>query len=442
MNIIGAQLWKLRTFFFILFSLYILNVFFNMKFLWTGISLIVRVYIFVLSFYVVFVFSQLNIRELKEIFSKVYGRRGKLYLFLQVRAIPFLIIYAMTWIFIFTNHVTLTDWPAVPFFRIMDGRFSNTLFYCLILSFIIKQNRRPSIAIPQFIIYSIIFFTIDKSLYSFFDSGYGVGGIKFFKYVSFSFFMLFEFSDNRRNIFKFMAVSVAGAAAAFMAIIAVTYLFFRMTSPGSYTHDAAASLLMKSGCSRPVSEISSLIMSINNEEKLENLVHYARLYRYRIDLSDRQWETVLRETTENGIESVFEYFTDNGINFDFQKLTALLLFYSENGKIKDSSSMPRFRSYFSMHLMKNWDIFVNLYISSNTDLKRWLLLSLENIKKKKAAYFLLGKLSDGDRQISETAYLSLKKITGQNPMLEYKAASNDLRVIFFFRKKLKEIYRR
>jgi len=442
MNILGGQILKLKSFFLILFFLYMLNVIFNMKFDWAGVSVIVRVYIFVLSFYLVFLFSNLNTPELKKKYMSVHGKRGIFYLFFQSRVLLFILIYSMTWLFTFTNYTNINNWPALPFFRLLDGQFSNTLFYCLLLLFIIKQNRRPRLAIPLFIIYSILFFITDKSLYRFLDNGYGVGAIKFFKYFLFSFFLLMEFSDKWKNFIKYLLGSFVFAIAAFYSVILLGLSVYHFSDKESYNHNMSAMLLLKSGCSSPMDEVSVLVKNVPEDEKLRTIIDYTDVYNGKINLTQQEWESVLKKEHSAEIEAVFRYFIKNGVDFDFGRLVLLIQGLSSRLDENYLFGMTHLRHYFSMKTDGNWPAFINLYESGNSNLKKWMLLSLENSKSGDAAYFLLKKISDKDRNISEIAYSSLSKITGLNPVHEFTSAVNDIRVLFYFRNALKKIYPR
>jgi hypothetical protein len=84
---------KKYHFLLLLVLLYAVNLGFNMLYDWGGVSVIVRVYIMVLSCYIVYNFSQLDSGELLDVYKKDHGRIGSFYLFMVLRIFPFFFIY-------------------------------------------------------------------------------------------------------------------------------------------------------------------------------------------------------------------------------------------------------------------------------------------------------------------------------------------------------------
>ncbi len=386
MNIFIEEMSKLKNFFFMLFSLYLLNIFFNYIFFWGGVSVIVRVYIFVLSFYIVFLFSQLDKTELKEKFRLAHRKSGVLRLFVEIRVLPFFTIYLMTWIYTFINYRVDENWPLFPFFRILDGRFSNTLFYCLILLYIIRQNRRPRISIPQFIVYSMLFFMIDTSLYRYLNPGYGVGGIKFFKYMLFSFFMFWEFSEKRQKIFPDLLAAFVFAIISFSGIIFVYGSFYHLTQRHSFAHRASALMLLKSGCSLPMEDISFFVKNTLPSEKLDTILKYSHIYDRNINLSLKEWDDVLKKQSMAGVEGAFTYFNRKGVVYDFGDFCKLLFKFSNSEK-NNLFAARALRRYFVDHVNDNWKYFLLVYDRANSQLRMWFLnaLGTRHIPKRRRA---------------------------------------------------------
>ena len=172
MQIIKEQLKRINNFLILLIPLLIVNLVFNIKYEWGGVSIITRIYIMVLSFYISFIFSQINSDQYRSEYTAAYGRKGVYLLFIAVRIFPFFFIYILTILFTLINYINTPDWPVEPILRLFDGRYSNTVIYSFILFIILKQKIRPEISIPLFIVFSIFYFAIDKTLYMLFDPGY------------------------------------------------------------------------------------------------------------------------------------------------------------------------------------------------------------------------------------------------------------------------------
>jgi hypothetical protein len=109
---------------------------------WGGVSVIVRVYIMVLSCYIVYNFSQLDSGELLGLYKKDHGRMGSFYLFMVLRIFPFFFIYLMTVIFTLINYIQSPGWPVETILTLMDGRYSNTVIYALILFVVLRLKIR------------------------------------------------------------------------------------------------------------------------------------------------------------------------------------------------------------------------------------------------------------------------------------------------------------
>jgi len=160
MHIIKEQLRRVNNFLIILIPLFIVNALFNLKYDWGGVSVIARIYIMVLSFYVVFIFSQINSKNYESEYTARFGWKGKYYLFFILKIFPFVFIYLLTIVFTLINYINTPEWPLEPVYRLLDGRYSNTIIYALILFLVLKKKKRPGISIPFFTLRQIKYFIL------------------------------------------------------------------------------------------------------------------------------------------------------------------------------------------------------------------------------------------------------------------------------------------
>ena len=200
--IITNQLKKITTFIYILILLFIINVIINLKFKWDVIPIIVNVYLYVFSFYLIFNFSMIDISPLKEEYRHIYRRFGPVLLFIKTRIFPFVIIYSTTVIYTLINFLDKEHWPWYPILELLDGRFSNTMFYSLILLLILKFNRRPKITLLLFVAGAALYFLIYQLVYYFSPSGAVISGIKFFQIALAVILLIYEFAADKFVIDK------------------------------------------------------------------------------------------------------------------------------------------------------------------------------------------------------------------------------------------------
>ncbi len=437
MDILQDQFRKVQSFFVILILLFAVNALFNLNFTWSGVSVIVRVYIMVFSFLIVFNFSQVDLVSLNERYRKKFGTSGVVYLFFFTRIIPFVLIYLMTSIFTIISYIQSAHWPLDPFFKLMDGRFSNTLIYSLILLLILKQNRKPHIAIPQFIIYSAIFLILDKSLYDILSPGYGIGGIKFGKYILFSFFIIFEFLYNRKSFFKSLAVSITSGVFLFSAVAGAAALIFEFADKNSYAYNSSARLLLKSGVSLPLHELENVMVNKNGKYDVDEILHYSREYGKSLNYSLQEWENFLISADTGSSSGIIEYLTGERIMVNFNVLSGYVLSASEIDR-ENFSRAVSLQKYYALYFNDNSKKFFHQYNSGNRILKIWIIESLAYTERDESVPFLLQILTGIDRRISEKAYDSLAALTGLDPAADLNCSRFDVKVILKFREYLRD----
>ena len=235
MSILVAQIRKISTFVYILVFLLIFNLFFNLNYKWDGISFIVRSYLFVFSFYLIFNCADIKINSLKESYIERFGKKGELLLFLEARVLPFLFIYLITIIFTLIDYIQVSHWPYKPLLALLDGRYSNTLIYSLFLLLILKIKRGPNITIPLFLIVSVLYFFIDKFMYSFSGSGFIISLFKISKFILFIFFLLYEiFYYSRKRLVMIVLSTIGFGFVLYFLIFSIFVGVFRHSRSTSY----------------------------------------------------------------------------------------------------------------------------------------------------------------------------------------------------------------
>ncbi len=432
MQIIKEQFQKINHFLLILIPLFIVNAIFNLKYDWGGISTIARVYIMVLSFYIIFIFSQIDIDEYRASYAKLYGWKGKYYLFNALILFPFIFIYFLTIVFTIINYLDAPNWPIEPSFRLLDGRYSNTVIYPLILFVALKLKKRPGISIPLFIIGSIFYYAADHSLYSIFEPGIGVTIIKFTKYCIFIFILVYVYSKSRWRLLESIFLSIVSGSIIFAAVTSYIIVSFIMSKPGSTSLTISGNILLKAGITFPLEKLKNDVIENGTSQDIENIFIYFEKYKIEKGYTSAEIEKIIQRSRIGSIEYIFSYLNKKNIKLNFKFL--------ENYAVSQLSDFPsdpaylnEFTKHFGSYYIDNKNDFFTLYKSGNKTIKITILKSLAYTDDVDAVNFLINKITSVEKLYSDTAYNSLKIITGKDPAAELKKDKFDFDVVLFFR---------
>ena len=438
MQIIKEQLKRINNFLILLIPLLIVNLIFNIKYDWGGVSVITRIYIMVLSFYISFIFSQIDSDEYREKYTEAYGRKGVYLLFIVLRIFPFFFIYILTILFTLINYINTPNWPIEPILRLFDGRYSNTVIYSLILFIILRQKIKPGISIPLFIIFSILYFTLDKSLYMIFDPSYGVIAIKISKYIIFLFILIYDYSKDKWKIIKSIFISslIGAIIQTFVALLfAITFF---TSSIGSSSFYISGKILLKSGFIFPIDDMLQSILNSKNTGEIRNVLKFIDIYGKEINYSIQEWEKLLVQNKIEMNEEIFKYLNKHNIKLDFEVIKN----YASSQLLISplaSADLTEFIKHFGGYYIDNKKEFYELYNSFNLSMKIVILESLAYTDDTDAMDFLLDKVTSVELLESDAAYSSLKKITKIDPALGSGKEKYNVDVIMYFREYISEI---
>ncbi|HOV09697.1 MAG: hypothetical protein BWY23_00148 [Spirochaetes bacterium ADurb.Bin218] len=432
MELVREELKKISHFLVILAGLYIVNFIFNMMYDWGGVSVIVRVYIMVLSCYVVYNFSQIDVEHEKELYREQYGTLGVIYLFILVRFFPFFFIYIMTLIFALINYAGSTDWPYDTLLRLLDGRYSNTVIYALFLFIILRLKIPPGISIPLFLSVSMLYFYTDKLLYNIFDPGFGISVIKTAKFMVFFCILIYGYSKNRlRTIHALMAGMISGLVS-FTFIVGIFFSVFYFSDKSTKSYSFSARTLLKYGFSSIFTDYETSVKNHKFYSDISDLIVFSKKFGYEINMPDNLWIDFILYGKGTYSEDVVSYLLDRKIFLDFNLVADVVRGFSEESP-EILLNSKKFKSYFSNYYDIHENDFYSLYKNGNIHLKKFIIDSLAYIKDYRSLIFLIDKLTDVNVALAERAYDSLKKITGYNPAREYGKPYYDVDVIESFR---------
>lgn len=432
MKIIKELLGKISHFLIILVALLTVNAIFNLRYDWGGISVIARVYIMVLSFYIIFIFSQINTDEYRSEYTAQYGWIGKYYLFLVLRIFPFVLIYLFTVVFTMINYITTPDWPLEPVYRLLDGRYSNTIAYALILFVILRQKKRPGISIPLFILFSILYYAADKFLSGIFSPGIGLSVIKFSKHSIFIFVLVYGYSKSKWKILESTLLSLLGGAVFYAAITGFFIFSFFMSPAGSSSLSISGRILLKSGFLFPLKELQKNVIINGNPQDTKDVIKFLEKYGKDAEYTTAEWEKIILGDRIENNEYIFRYINRRNIKLNFSVLKDYLVSQLLVSP-PDTIGLDQFSRHFGFYYEENKEEFFNIYQYGNESLKIVILKSLAYTEDKDAVHFLIDKLTSIEQLRSDTAYNSLRTITGKNPAADLKKEKYDIDVIMFFR---------
>ncbi len=433
MTLFIDKLKEISVFVYILLFLLVFNLIFNLNYDWYGISLIVRIYLFVFSFYLIFGFASLNLKELKKQYYDKFGAKGDIILFLEVRVLPFLLIYLITIVFTFIDYIRISDWPWRPLFELLDGRYSTIIIYSLFLFIILKLKKEPSIAIPTFLLVSVLYFILDKFLYSVSASGAANSSIKLLKLILFFSTISYEFYIKK-------LVSLVGSLVVslfiFSTIISGYSYFYHFSDNIAYARKEAGMMLVGFGFSSAAKGLKNLVIKTYDYQLLSQLLMIAMKYDIEIEYNNEEWRKLLFSGSDNAVELISRYLIDKDIMLTYDEIVTFVEERSMDPDCKLDTAKHFLRISSRSMKDKEDDLITKIKDSSN-NFKLWGIAVLSEIKSKKSIPLLLEFLTDVDLTISEGAYKALKRITGINPARKMKKRINDPDVII----KFKEYYR-
>ncbi|MCU0846575.1 MAG: hypothetical protein MUD12_01655 [Spirochaetes bacterium] len=430
---------KLKTFFAILFFLLIVYIVFNLKFQWEGVYIIVNVYLYVFSFYMIFNFSSIELSHFKEEYQRKYGKKGVYYLFLLFRVVPFSIIYIITVIFTLISYLDKSDWPSMPIMDLLDGKYSNILFYSLILLVILKLKKKPQITIPFFFGLSVIYFTIYRIVITFSDSttGPSISFLKLFQVVIALFFLINEFFFDKKNIVKSIIASLLASLIMYSSLVLLLHGIFRLSGFTSYSQTKSAVILMKMGYSYPLPELKKIVIETSRNDLLFYLIYFSRRYDYRLNLTPEQWGNLLLAGTMETADVISYYIMYKNISLPFGNVIS----FAERRSIDSGSKLVEalaFIKYASRYYEGNAGDFFERYERGNREYKIWTIRVMADAGSVNTAPFLLNLLTGTDEVLSKEAYRALSRSLDADPVKDLGLKRNSPEVILRF----KEIYLR
>ncbi len=430
MSLISIHYRRMTTFVYLLVFLLIFNLIFNLHFQWYGISIIVRVYLFVFSFYLIYNYSTIDVERLKELYRKRFGKKGSIIVLFEMGVVPLLIIYGITIIFTFVDYLRLPNWPWNPLLSLLNGRYSNLVIYSLLLFIIMKTGSRPGIKIVIFFGVSVLYFLADKYLSSVIFAGAGLLVLKFIKLLVIFFFLFFGFLSERNK--KWSLLYASASTSIIIALLLGGYaLIFRYSPVSSYQHMVSGLALMKLGFSYPVYDLADTIAEKGAVSFSRDFISLSKHIRCDIIFTSAQWEKLLfAEKIDHA-----DYIAGIILSIPQEIPFARLVDYAMEQSLKSPSRLESASNYIAL-VAKNSagraEQIKNKIIGSNENFKLFAIAVFGEMKDINVVPLLLDYLTGIDFKLSDASYEALRKITDKDPAAEKGIQRNDPYVISTF----------
>jgi hypothetical protein len=427
--ILTSKLKEISVFIYTLIFLLIFNLYFNLNYNWYGVSLILRVYIFVFSIYLVFIFTSVDLTPLKIDYANKFGKKGNYLLFFEIRILPFLLIYLITVIFTFIDQIRTANWPWDPVLSLLNGRYSNNLIYSWMILIILKLKKKPSITIPLFIGLLLVYGALDKVIYSIIDSGAAISGIKLLKIIIFLFFILAEFIDN---IIKRIVFSLIASSLIFISVVSSFTLIFK-NSESSFQNRESGLYLLRMGYTFPLGKLTNSALKSKHYDILEKLFTLSNRYNIEIKYSKKEWEQFLFSGPVEKADIVSGYILNKNLSFTYEKIIS----YAEQqakDELSDLENAENFIQLSSPYFIGHEKEFLERMKKSNKKFKLWGMHILEENKSIESMPLLISFTTNIDETIADTAYNTLKIITAMDPVIALDKDKKDPDTIEIFKK--------
>ncbi|MGL4370148.1 MAG: hypothetical protein ACRCUT_10835 [Spirochaetota bacterium] len=428
------QFKKVATFFYILTGLFLFNLYFNLNYSWFGVSLIVRVYLYLFSFFLIYSFSINNrslVDSLRVQYINRYGPKGEHILQFENKIIPFVILFVILFFYTMIDYIPEANWPWTPILKLIGGRYSNVVIYSLILYFILNTRRSPGYSIGIFLIISIVYFFGDRIFYQLFPMGPGTSVYRVFKFTMFFFILLYDFSENTREFLRTTVLSVSFALVMYAGVAGLYLAMYYISDKSYYIHRESTLVLAKFGYPVGLRDMKKKMIVQKDVSVLGSLFRYGRYYDRVPDMSDNEWSVLLFSGNIEKADSVARYMLEMKRTAPYELLIGYI---DERIAAKEKISEADYLvSLASQSIGGHEPEFTKKIKSSGREFTIWGIQVVGQTGSAGSVPFLLPYLFDIDERVSREAYRSLCLATKLDPAKEGKVRENSPEVLLAFK---------
>ncbi len=432
MSLLISKLREILVFIFTLAFLLIFNLYFNLNYTWYGLSIIVRIYLLVFFSYLVFIFASVDINFQMAEYSKRFGSKGKILLFIETRALPFIFIFIITVLYTLIDYIRVPNWPWNPVLTLLNGRYSNNIIYAWLLLSILRLKIKPSISIVLFLSIAFAYFWIfEKAIYYVFESGTAASCIKMLKISVFLFFLINEFYP----VVKGIIISLIIALILYISIVGIYAGIFLYSPIESFKSKESGYRILRMGYTFPVEKLKNVALKTYDYDLIRKLLYLEKQNEININYSTEEWKDLLFSGSISMADLVSRYISNKNIDLSYDDIIKYAAEKSEETKPEGSGGLEK-ASYFiklsSRYYKGNEKDFLNRMKNANNSFRLWGIRLLKENKDINSMPILISFLTDIDERISENSYSALKKITDLDPAAALDKKVNDPDVLAIY----------
>ena len=426
---------KIFPFLAILALLLGLSAVFNTFFRWDGIFVILRVYLYSMSFLLIYNAHSSQKSDFLETYQKNIGAKsGYLIYSFESKILPYAIIYIFVILFGLVSFVDVSSNFNIALLKFFEGKYTNLMMYCLFLSLLLRFQNSFIQAAAIFIISLISFFWADYWFQKNVDEGIHYSVYKFIKLNVFFFFVLWDSTSRRMKLIKYVSSAIAVSVLVFGGSI----LFLKTTF--NYSSDIpakkeAGNILVRMGYSAPLNFLAYNAYSQKNNEDLIKLNRFFVAYNKTYPFSNEEWNTIIFYGSMQSAENAAYLINRWNKKINYKELVDFA-FKASSGKSSILEGLNEYTVLTSRMITGNESYLMDKISESGKSFTVWGIQVLGLSKSKESILFLVKYLTNIDKSVSTVAYSALKNITGKDPARESNKNINSAEVI----KEFKDIY--
>jgi len=426
---------KIFPFLAILALLLGLSAVFNTFFRWDGIFVILRVYLYSMSFLLIYNAHSSQKSDFLEIYQNNIGAKsGYLIYSFESKILPYAIIYIFVILFGLVSFVDVSSNFSIALLKFFEGKYTNLMMYCLFLSLLLRFQNSFIQAAAIFIISLISFFWADYWFQKNVDEGIHYSVYKFVKLNVFFFFVLWDSSSRRMKLIKYASSAIAVSVLVFGGSI----LFLKTTF--DYSSDIpskkeAGSILVRMGYSASLNFLAYNAYAQKRNEDLIKLNRFFAAYNKTYPFSNEEWNTIIFYGSMQSAENAAYLINRWNKKINYKELVDFA-FKASSGKSSILEGLNEYTVLTSRMITGNESYLMDKISESGKSFTVWGIQVLGLSKSKESILFLVKYLTNIDKSVSTVAYSALKNITGKDPAKERNQNINSPEVI----KEFKDIY--
>jgi len=427
--ITSKQLKRMGLFIILLVVLLLYNAYSKLYFNWYGIDIIVRSYSFLFSFLCIFNYTHIDLKSYKSLYLSRYPRYANLIIFFESRIIPFLLIYFIATLHTLIDNINNSGWPYTAYIGILDGRYTNIIFYSLILFAVLRYRIKPSIAIPLFIGGSIAFYIVDKLIYTNLTAGPAIVFVKLVKLTVLTGALVFEYFHL--NFTQLLVIAIVSAGILFSGTIG-TYIFMYSFVQQDHIKKEIQFKLLRWGIPFKINELKQYVLTKRQYKDYQLFIMYSSALNLPINFTDEEWNRLLFSENIQMADEVASVLLKKSIAIPFDAMIdyAYSMSLKQNEKLQSCSHLARLAARFADG---NEKTIITTFEKGNISLKIWIMSVMGFHKKIIYLPVLLPYCADTNTTLATTAYSTLVQITGKNPSVELSLPTNDPQVLKAFK---------